>query len=60
MCCLFSFPFLTLGMEMNAVTCLVPEVIFKKNKHIFTCIYVCDDIVKESCFVGKNYALQWQ
>lgn len=72
-CCLFSLPFRTWGMEMNAVTFCVPEGILKKNKqvfkgnlkknkHILPCIYVCrDDRLKAACFVWKNHVsgLQW-
>lgn len=58
-CCLFSLPFRTWGMEMNAVTFLVPEGILKKNKCIFTgilkttkhilpCIYVYRDDKSQS------------
>lgn len=55
-CCLFSLPFCTWGMEMNAVTFLVPEGILKKNKHIYARIYVYrDDRVKVACFVWKNH-----
>lgn len=62
MCCLFSLPFCTWGMEMNAVTCLVPEGILKKNKHIFTYIHMYrDDRAKATYFDWKNHVigLQW-
>lgn len=47
---------------MNAVTCLVPEGILKKDKLIFTYIYMYrDDRVKATYFDWKNHVtgLQW-
>lgn len=71
-CCLFFLHFRTWGMEMNAVTFLVPEGIkkkkciftgiLKKMKHTHPLIYVYRIFrVKATCFVWKNHmsGLQW-